>query len=132
MYFHELMISILQIPNRVNSNKPLNYWQRLIIFVILIFILFDINTNVSNVRLWSRFKTSKMALNILKIEMLLGAKSVFRKNSLELSREPKKGSSSRRSDLSELVLNFYYSVNIKQGIMFLPFLHNQQSFSFIE
>ena len=48
MYFHELMISILRIPNRVNSNKPLNYWQRLIIFVILIFILFDINiTNVS-------------------------------------------------------------------------------------
>ena len=72
-----------------------------------------------------------MALNILKIEMLLGAKSVFRKNSLELSGEPKKGSSSQRSDLSELVLNFYYPVNNKQGIMFLPFLHNQQSFSFI-
>ena len=72
-----------------------------------------------------------MALNILKIEMLLGAKSVFRNNLLELSREPKKGSSSRRSDLSELVLNFYYPVNNKQGIMFLPFLHNQQSFLFI-
>ena len=47
MYFHELMISILRIPNRVNSNKPSNYWQRLINFVILIFTLFDINTNVS-------------------------------------------------------------------------------------
>ena len=47
MYFHELMISILRISNRVNSNKPWNYWKRPIIFVILIFILFDINTNVS-------------------------------------------------------------------------------------
>ena len=47
MYFHELIISILRIPNRVNSNKPSNYWQRLINFVILIFTLFDINTNVS-------------------------------------------------------------------------------------
>ena len=41
------MISILRISNRVNRNKPWNYWQRPIIFVILIFILFDINTNVS-------------------------------------------------------------------------------------
>ena len=47
MYFHELMISILRISNRVNSNKPWNYWKRPIIFLILIFILFDINTNVS-------------------------------------------------------------------------------------
>ena len=64
--------------------------------------------------------------------MLLGAKSVFRKKLTRTLEGTKKGSSSRRSDLSELVLNFYYSVNIKQGIMFLPFLHNQQSFSFIE
>ena len=49
------MISILRISNRVNRNKPWNYWQRPIIFVILIFILFDINTNVS--RKWIVKKT---------------------------------------------------------------------------
>ena len=29
------------------------------------------------------------------------------------------------------MLNFYYPVNNKLGIMFLPFLHTQKSFSFI-
>ena len=39
------MISILRIPSRANDNKALNYWQRLIVSVTLIFILFDISTN---------------------------------------------------------------------------------------
>ena len=39
------MIPILRNPSRANNNKPSNDWKRLVVFVTLIFILFDTSTN---------------------------------------------------------------------------------------
>ena len=43
MYFYESMLLILRIPRRANKDKPVNYWKRLTIYIILIFMLFDIS-----------------------------------------------------------------------------------------
>ena len=43
MHFYESMLLILRIPRRANKDKPVNYWKRLTIYIILIFMLFDIS-----------------------------------------------------------------------------------------